>query len=445
MTSLESTETQANLSVTSGNRRVGYHALADGESVIVGSGGNCGVRLDNQSVSSIHCVIRLSDGQLFVQDWCSNLGTLLNGVRVDEETQVPDGSTIRIGQYEIVVNLLDVSGGSSSREVPFEFKQASTSEPASRVEEEPGLDTWVGAEADGQDLPLASIAQQLDEGDSSCEAPALIDLDSQQAVEHELVLNRPEDNATGASAEPSDRPRSKRLSLEGIDPEIVSLLQAEIECLQSDLLDKDRQLADLEGLIESQSLEAAGVDDSQTETLVARLEQLLEELDGSDQRIRVLEDLLQAEQDVTRAQQEERAQVEAWLNDIERRITSREEEWKAERETLLRRVDQIKAERDEADRQLASAENSPHGVASQQSVVKELRERIDKLQDELSVEQRHRLTLEHELDELKSKSPEEARQEYIESALREDRLKLAQEQAALSRERAQLSALSCGV
>ena len=68
------------------------------------------------------------------------------------------------------------------------------------------------------------------------------------------------------------------------------------------------------------------VHDLVTDQVLQRMEELIEEANRSDERAGLLEEMLHAAEDATRAERDERSQLEAWLTDIERRIGSREDE-----------------------------------------------------------------------------------------------------------------------
>ena len=77
------------------------HRLAEGATLIVGQGQNCGLRLAGADIAPIHCVLKLNNGILTVQDWCSKTGTFVDGTRVTDETEVEAGVAVRIGDYSI--------------------------------------------------------------------------------------------------------------------------------------------------------------------------------------------------------------------------------------------------------------------------------------------------------------------------------------------------------
>ena len=121
------------------------------------------------------------------------------------------------------------------------------------------------------------------------------------------------------------------------------LLRNEIEQLQYELVEREAQLAETA----TPMLGDPAFDETATSQLVDRLEQLLDELERGDGRIGALEQLLQAAEETTRAEQEERRQLEAWVTDIGTRITEREQDWEAESNSLRHRLEEVSHQRDQ--------------------------------------------------------------------------------------------------
>lgn len=73
--------------------------------VVVGSGPEAGICLDEPSVAPCHCRIEQSDGRLFVRDLGTVHGTFLNGVRITEAVLTP-GDELAIGLLSFYVQNL---------------------------------------------------------------------------------------------------------------------------------------------------------------------------------------------------------------------------------------------------------------------------------------------------------------------------------------------------
>jgi len=71
---------------------------------VIGRSRECDVVLSDQNVSRRHAEVRPSGGKWTVKDLGSTNGVLLNGHRV-EESQVTDGSEIRLGNTVIIIRI----------------------------------------------------------------------------------------------------------------------------------------------------------------------------------------------------------------------------------------------------------------------------------------------------------------------------------------------------
>lgn len=417
--------------------------LSEGETVIVGEGSSCGIQLSGQGVAALHCVLRLTSGELQLQNWGSDNVTSVDGAPVDEDATLRLDQTVQIGTHQIQfsrpgqinpspVKNMEKAVESSSEPPPL-AEDTSSEPPQSRVDQLLGI----------------NLSANRAESDECVEQV----IDAPENEWDETPIGPSEDVAASVPP-PDDRPaRIERRKLETklvspvasrtslvspeADPEMLELLRAEVDCLQAELAERDRQLLELQ---ESQSVSTVcdeQVDAGETERLLARLEDLLDELSRSDERVRTAEELLLAEQEVTRSQQEEQQEIQNWITEIEDRIEARELEWKAERETLNRRLEVAKSERDEVDRRLSSEFAGPE----HEEVVQELRAELDKVRETLDVALRREEAAIEKLKALREQNPGSLDQQAIESATRAERLRLAEERAALSRERAEVAKL----
>jgi serine/threonine protein kinase len=76
--------------------------LPDRETLLIGRGDACGLKLSDHSVSRIHCRLTLSDNRLLLEDAGSRWGTLVNGEAV-ETRELQPGDRITIGDTELRV------------------------------------------------------------------------------------------------------------------------------------------------------------------------------------------------------------------------------------------------------------------------------------------------------------------------------------------------------
>jgi predicted component of type VI protein secretion system len=76
-----------------------------------------GVKVPHPSVEGMHCILKIENGALVVED-CSNSGTFLNNQRI-ESRQAETGDILRVG--EAVIDLIDVPMGAVADEEAVSF------------------------------------------------------------------------------------------------------------------------------------------------------------------------------------------------------------------------------------------------------------------------------------------------------------------------------------
>ena len=88
------------LVVRSGGGRVGETFRPQGERTTIGRSPDCGIFLDDVTVSRRHAVLVNRDGTFFIEDQGSLNGTFLNRRRI-ESAQLADGDELQIGKYRL--------------------------------------------------------------------------------------------------------------------------------------------------------------------------------------------------------------------------------------------------------------------------------------------------------------------------------------------------------
>jgi pSer/pThr/pTyr-binding forkhead associated (FHA) protein len=76
---------------------------------LIGRGPDCELRLAVPDVSRHHCLIRLANDEVTIEDLGSANGTLLNGQRVRSATPLRSGDLLQIGETRFVVDLGDLA------------------------------------------------------------------------------------------------------------------------------------------------------------------------------------------------------------------------------------------------------------------------------------------------------------------------------------------------
>ena len=408
------TETFVIIVVQDSLGRQSRHRLDEGTSVMLGSGSNCGLNLDDPSVSSIHCVLRLHERALILQDWCSTAGTYVNGTKIEDEVTVAPSSVIKIAHFEIRFE--------NGNEDDYENPPTSSDDPAMPSESQSDEDRTPTVGDNSRDV---GVSDEKSAGSSDPYAPESV----VESCVNPSMLEM-------TQVEPVRLPHPNALPDAAVDPEMVELLRAELECLRAEVADRDQQLSELNDLAEADATVAGLPDTPETDSLVGRLEDLLDELASSDQRIQALEELLRAEQDVVRTQDDEKQEIERWVGDIERRLTAREEEWRAELGVLESRVSQLQKERDEADLRVQNVDN---GSDVREEAIRSMRVDLDTAHQKLEDSEKKQRELESKLEQARQMSSGESAKEFVDQAIRDERLALSQERAALSRERAEFA------
>jgi FHA domain/zinc-ribbon domain len=87
------------LVVRSGGGRAGEMFPLDGETT-VGRSPDCGIFLDDVTVSRKHAILVERDGNFFIEDQGSLNGTFVNRKRV-ESAQLEDGDELQVGKYRL--------------------------------------------------------------------------------------------------------------------------------------------------------------------------------------------------------------------------------------------------------------------------------------------------------------------------------------------------------
>jgi len=88
------------LVVRSGGGRAGETFHPDSERTTIGRSPDCGIFLDDVTVSRKHAVLSQKDGVFTIEDQGSLNGTFVNRKRV-ESAQVEDGDELQIGKYRL--------------------------------------------------------------------------------------------------------------------------------------------------------------------------------------------------------------------------------------------------------------------------------------------------------------------------------------------------------
>jgi pSer/pThr/pTyr-binding forkhead associated (FHA) protein len=370
--------------------------LKTDQSVFVGTSPNCGLSLDGPGVSEMHCYVKLEGGKLWLEDWMSKTGTLVNGVPITTRTEVTFGDCVQIGPNKIAID--EKASSSQAATVP-------TKTPPVAVEP---CHNDVAARRDrNQDYGL-------DGGKDALPADS-------ESVGFDRVTHDDEPATTGF-----DCNFFQFEEAETYDHETVALLRAEIEHLQTALARRDEERS-YDPSSDSRSVASFGDD---ADSVLDRMQELIDEANRSDERVLLLEEMLHAAEDANRFEQEERQQLEAWVGDIEKRVGQREDEHQAELEALRQRLGEANQAQERLLQQLRQAADNGTATKHYQDNVEKLQRSNQQLQDELAEARKLCSSLQQRVGNAS---------EEQERALREERANLAKEHAAIARLRFEVS------
>jgi hypothetical protein len=88
------------LVVRSGGGRTGEMFHPEADSTTIGRSPDCGIFLDDVTVSRRHAVLVQRDGDIFIEDQGSLNGTFVNRKRV-ESARLEDGDEVQVGKYRM--------------------------------------------------------------------------------------------------------------------------------------------------------------------------------------------------------------------------------------------------------------------------------------------------------------------------------------------------------
>lgn len=383
--------------VVTGSATQVSHTLQEGESAMVGSSAGCQLRITDQAVAPHQCLLELRDGTVWLHNWADD-GTCVNGEAIKEEVALEASDCVEIAGYRVSL----LAGG--SHDVSGTAAQA-YAEPEGELREEAYLAPETDATVEHSVAP--SYEASHDTGDEY-EAPAATKQDPAQAE-------------SASTPEPAPPP--------SVEDATVSLLHSEIVSLQRELEERELLIAQLKKKTQGQKDESGGSSPAASK----KIDALLQELQVTDSRVSDLESELTALEELRAAELTEKAHLDSWVNDIERRIAIKEGEAEAELETLRSRLQSEKharvATQEKADQELRSDDVSAE-LHDTLVVLRRDHEALrEKYQDALDKQSE----LQKECAELRESTDEAAIEARIAEALRLERLQISQERAAISR------------
>ena len=391
--------------------------LHSDQGVFVGQSANCGLQLRGEGIGDIHCRIGFEEGKLTVQDWMSS-GTCVNGNQIESSADIKEGDVVQIGAHKISVGARNTLDSKPVQSESCNAIQEDGAQKQATFQSSPGHNPESGSsnpESGSSNPDFGSSEQEIESsepkfGSSATESDVSTDgggLLGNKSMNFETDFSEWEEEQT-------------------FDRETVDLLRAEIEELQAALVQQDARAFD-GGTLEFEPEPTDAVDAGVVEQ---RIKELVEDANRSDERVALLEEMLHAAEDSNRNELEERNQLQAWVSEIESRITQREEESAAEIETLHLRLEESQQAQDQLRRKLGQAACGGNAPRQYEETLENLQQANHELQQKLDQSQKERHVLKQQLEDSSSQQ---------ESDIREERANIAKEQARLSRLRFELS------
>jgi pSer/pThr/pTyr-binding forkhead associated (FHA) protein len=216
---------QVKLKVLSGSS-AGRELKISSDEFVIGRSDACHLRPKTDSISRKHCVLRMRDGRLFVEDLQSRNGTFLDKVRITEETEAQHGNRLKLGRLEFEVVI---------QKSPAPVKAEKTRPDAPTVSEKVKLEeeSWVDDD---------EITKWLEEGDSASQSSRKsspetrqfrLDETERDALETKVIQAVDSDTKTGVDLKPGGKKEgkegNKEESQEGSKEDSKELAKAKAE------------------------------------------------------------------------------------------------------------------------------------------------------------------------------------------------------------------------
>jgi pSer/pThr/pTyr-binding forkhead associated (FHA) protein len=96
-----------------------------GPQFLIGRDQQCHLRPASQAISKLHCAVLVRDGQVFVKDFGSTNGTMVNDAIVQgAEVAVEDGASVRVGPLDFTLKIEKMIGAKDGTPLPAESPEA---------------------------------------------------------------------------------------------------------------------------------------------------------------------------------------------------------------------------------------------------------------------------------------------------------------------------------
>lgn len=181
------------------------------EEFLIGRHEECHLRPKSDAISRRHCVIRTREGKVFIEDLGSKNGTVVNGVKLQEETELGPGDVIRLGrlEFEVVAWAQDAaptSAGEDSASSEAETKQVVQEDSWA---DDDDITKWLEEEEAKKYLDPATRQLSVDTIDKAVLETAMIDHAAEQTVIGEQPTDSP--SQSGEAKEKTEKKKPGKL------------------------------------------------------------------------------------------------------------------------------------------------------------------------------------------------------------------------------------------
>jgi pSer/pThr/pTyr-binding forkhead associated (FHA) protein len=145
--------------VVVGGKHAGTAIPIPGPKFLIGRGEGCHFRPQSHLVSRKHCAIVVQEGSVMIEDFGSTNGTFVNGEKVQQQRELKSGDHIKVGGFELEVELTATLEGKKKPKVN-NVQEAAARTVAAPVSPEGELDIsgWLTDEEGEKPAPSPETA-----------------------------------------------------------------------------------------------------------------------------------------------------------------------------------------------------------------------------------------------------------------------------------------------
>ena len=168
-----------------------------GPQFLIGRDEQCNLRPASQAISKVHCGVLVRDGKVYVKDYGSTNGTLVNDALIqDTEVLVQDGASIRVGPLDFRLKVVKEAAVADGTPLPGGSKEAAAlaavkavaakapardttpnpAQPAAKPAPKPAAPA---AKPDSQETPSLTSSESVSDADHDRIAAMLLGMDDE--------------------------------------------------------------------------------------------------------------------------------------------------------------------------------------------------------------------------------------------------------------------------